>query len=205
MAKTSAKQAIAGNILGPGGLVCGELQHQAGRVHQVRVALGVVQPGDGSKREIAWRDPELLALSAELLLLTGPDGIGKQRFGLWLAQTILCETPGQPPCGICQSCTMVLGLGHPDMHWIVPVPRPKASDPEKQVEELAEVLGQVLAERRKNPLYQPIDGLAGHFMATSRLILRRAALTPAMGCRKVFMVAEAERLGYLWRTVPRRT
>ena len=35
MAKTSAQQAIAGNILGPGGFVCGELQHQAGRVTAV--------------------------------------------------------------------------------------------------------------------------------------------------------------------------
>ena len=130
----------------------------------------------------------------QLLLLTGPEGIGKQRFGLWLAQAVLCESPDQRPCGTCRSCTLVLGLGHPDLHWLMPVARPKASDPDKQMEELADALGQVVAERRKNPLYQPADGLAGHFMATARLILRRAALTPAMGRQKVFLVAEAERL-----------
>ncbi len=130
----------------------------------------------------------------QLLLLTGPEGIGKQRFGLWIAQTVLCEAQDQPPCGTCRSCTLVMGLGHPDLHWLMPVPRPKASDPDKQVEELVDTLGQVVAERRKDPLYQPSDGLAGHFMATARLILRRAALTPAMGRRKVFLIAEAERL-----------
>ncbi|MEO8633895.1 MAG: hypothetical protein ABI587_01330 [Gemmatimonadales bacterium] len=130
----------------------------------------------------------------QLLLLIGPEGIGKQRFGLWIAQAVLCDGLSQPPCGTCQSCTLILGFAHPDVHWIMPVPRPKASDPDKQVEELADALAEVAAERRKDPLYQPSDGLAGHFMATSRLILRRASLTPAMGRRKVFLVAEAERL-----------
>ena len=131
----------------------------------------------------------------QLLLLTGPEGIGKQRFGLWLAQAVLCDSQGQPPpCGGCRSCAMVLGLGHPDVHWMMPVARPKSSDPDKQVEELAEAFGEVIADRRNNPLYQPSDGLAGHFMATARLILRRAALTPSMGRSKVFLVAEAERL-----------
>ncbi|HEY0808614.1 MAG TPA: hypothetical protein VGD49_00580, partial [Longimicrobiales bacterium] len=36
------------------------------------------------------------------ILLHGPAGIGKQRIGLWLAQRILCETPGPvDPCGVC--------------------------------------------------------------------------------------------------------
>jgi DNA polymerase-3 subunit delta' len=76
----------------------------------------------------------------------------------------------------------------------MPVPRPKASEPDKQVEELAEILGEVLEERRRNSLYQPADGLSGHFVATARLLQRRAALTPAMGHWKVFLIAEADRL-----------
>jgi len=87
-----------------------------------------------------------------------------------------------------------MGLVHPDLHWLMPVPRPKAAEPDKQVEELAETIGAVIEERRKNPLYGPLDGLAGHFVATARLLQRRAALTPAMASRKVFLVAEADRL-----------
>ncbi|MBK7785997.1 MAG: DNA polymerase III subunit [Gemmatimonadetes bacterium] len=127
------------------------------------------------------------------LLITGPAGVGKQRFGLWLGQAILCEAETRP-CGTCQSCRQVLGLAHPDLHWMVPVPRPKASEPDKQVEELAETLGQVMEERRRNPVYEAPDGLAGHFVATARLLQRRAALTPAQGRRKVFLLAVAERL-----------
>jgi hypothetical protein len=72
----------------------------------------------------------------------------------------------------------VLGLGHPDVHWLMPVPRPKTAEPDKQVEEVEDLLGEVLEERRKQPLYGPPEGLAGHFVATARLIIRRAALRP---------------------------
>lgn len=130
----------------------------------------------------------------QILLLTGGPGIGKQRFGLWVAQVVLCEQQPKAPCGECQACRLVVGLSHPDLHWFMPVPRPKASDRDKQVDELAETLGEVLSERRRNPLYQPADGLSGHFVATARLLQRRAALTPAMGRRKVFLLAEADRL-----------
>jgi DNA polymerase-3 subunit delta' len=80
------------------------------------------------------------------------------------------------------------------VHWFFPVPRPKAGEPEKQAEELAETYGALLEERRNQPLYQPADGLAGHFVSTARLLQRRAALTPVAGSRKVFVIAEADRL-----------
>lgn len=129
----------------------------------------------------------------QMLLLVGPTGIGKQRFALWLAQALFCEGADRP-CGKCRSCMQVAGLSHPDLHWFMPVPRPKASEPDKQVEELAETIGAVIEERRSQPLWQPVDGLAGHFVATARLLQRRAALTPVQGRRKVFLLAEADRL-----------
>lgn len=129
----------------------------------------------------------------QMILLTGDQGIGKQRFGLWIGQALLCEEKNRP-CGTCRSCRMVLELSHPDLHWLMPVPRPKAGEADKQVEELEETINEVLAERRKDPLYQPADGMAGHFVSTARLLQRRAALTPAMGRKKVFLLAEADRL-----------
>lgn len=129
----------------------------------------------------------------QMILLTGDQGVGKQRFGLWVAQAILCEAPDRP-CGKCHSCRLVQELSHPDLHWFMPVPRPKAGEADKQVEELGETIAEVLVERRKDPLYSPADGLDGHFVATARLLQRRAALTPAMARKKVFLVAEADRL-----------
>src|ERR1041384_3608076 len=61
----------------------------------------------------------------QVLLVTGPSGVGKQRLGLWIAQLLLCTGPDPKPCGTCRSCIQVLSLSHPDLHWFVPVARPK--------------------------------------------------------------------------------
>lgn len=130
----------------------------------------------------------------QMVLLTGKQGVGKQRFGLWMAQALLCEADAGSPCGACRACTQVLGLTHPDLHWLMPVLRPKAADPDKAVEELADALGALIEERRQKPLWNAPEGMAGHFVATARLLQRRAALTPVQARKKVFLLAEADRL-----------
>lgn len=149
----------------------------------------------------------------QALLLTGPRGVGKQRLALWLAQLIQCEAPRAsregPPleaCGKCRSCRLVLSLQHPDVHWFVPIELSKrggggsagnstsSGDADKQVDLAAEALAEEMTARREQPLYAPVAGLASHPIAAVRLLLRRLALTPAMGKRKVFIVGDAERL-----------
>ena len=125
--------------------------------------------------------------------MTGPPGVGRQRLGLWTAQLLLCERAADEPCGTCGPCRLVLGLVHPDLHWFVPVPRPKG-DADKQIDEVAEALAQVMEERRASPLYGPVDGMAIHGMGSVRLLLRRAALTPVQSRIKVFLIGDAERL-----------
>ena len=130
----------------------------------------------------------------QVLLLTGPAGLGKQRLALWLAQLAVCEHIALEPCGSCRSCRLVDSLSHPDVHWFVPVARSKASDPDKQVEEASQAIAQVMEERRSQPLYLATDGMAIHGIATVRLLQRRAALTPVEGGKRVFIVGEADRL-----------
>lgn len=134
----------------------------------------------------------------QAILLTGPRGVGKQRLALWLAQLIQCDAPGQEPCGECRSCRLVQTLQHPDVHWFVPVELSKrggsTGDADKQVELVAEALAEEMAARREQPLYAPVVGLASHPVASVRLLLKRLALTPAVGKRKVFIVGDAERL-----------
>jgi len=130
----------------------------------------------------------------QVLLLTGPGGVGKQRFALWLAQLVLCQGAEVEPCKNCRACRLVEALSHPDLHWFVPVARPKAGDPDKQIEETAEALAQVMADRRERPLYPPPDGMAIHSIAAVRLLQRSAVLTAVEGGRRVFIIGDADRL-----------
>ena len=128
-------------------------------------------------------------------LLAGPAGVGKQRLALWVAQALLCEQPASGrPCGNCTGCTRVQTLTHPDLHWFVPIPRPKAQDPAKQIEEAEALIGEVMAERREQSRYGRPDGMASHALASIRLLQRKVALTPALARRKVVVLGDAERL-----------
>lgn len=134
----------------------------------------------------------------QALLFEGPRGVGKQRLALWLGQLLLCErqgTGGRKPCGECRSCRLALALQHPDLHWFVPVEvSKKGTDADKQIDLVEAALIDEMAARRDQPLYEATSGLAGHGIASVRLLLRRLALTPAMGSRKVFIIGDAERL-----------
>ena len=131
----------------------------------------------------------------QALLLEGPPGVGKQRLALWLAQALVCDAGAGEGCGKCQHCKLVLSLSHPDVHWFVPLElSKKGGDADKQVELVEEALGEEMAARRQQPLYQPPSGLASHGIAAVRLLLRRLVLTPVMGRRKVFVIGDAERL-----------
>ncbi len=130
----------------------------------------------------------------QVLLVSGPAGVGKQRLALWLAQLAYCERVEAEPCGACRACRLVLGLAHADLHWFAPIPRPKAADPDKAVEEAAQALGELMEERRSTPLYGRPDGMASHSMASVRLLHRHAALTSVEGGRRIFILGDAERL-----------
>lgn len=130
----------------------------------------------------------------QVLLITGAAGIGKQRLALWLAQRLVCAAPTSEPCGKCAGCLKVLGLAHPDVHWFVPVLRPKAGEPEKQAEEVMESLEEVMAARRASPLWVAPDGMAMHGIASARLVQRQASLTAAEGGWRIFLIGRAERL-----------
>src|SRR5688572_23422989 len=129
----------------------------------------------------------------QVLLVTGPAGVGKQRLALWLAQLVLCERRELDPCGECRACRLVQGLAHADLHWFVPIARPKAADSDKQVEEAAEALAGTMEERRADGLWRAPDGMASHSMSSVRLLQRRAALTPVEGGSRGFIIGDADR------------
>lgn len=126
------------------------------------------------------------------LLLQGPRGVGKQRLALWLAERLLC-TEENAPCGTCKACRYVRALTHPDLHWIFPRPRLKDADPD--LEQVRDDYAEATAERASNSgLYAAPPGSEGIYVATVRSLVQRAALSPAMGKRKIFIVGDAERM-----------
>ena len=127
------------------------------------------------------------------LLIQGPRGVGKQRLAIWLAQLLLCESPKDAPCGVCRGCRFVSELTHPDLHWFFPRPRLKDSDPE--LDDIREEYSAAVRERAEaDGLYEAPSGMEGLYVATVRAIVQQAALSPAIGRRKVFIIGDAERM-----------
>ena len=129
---------------------------------------------------------------ASSILFTGPAGIGKQRLALWLAQRLLCEEAASP-CGSCQHCRYAAEATHPDLLWVFPMRNLKDSDaaPEDVAVDYAEAIAERVAA---GGVYERPDGSAGIFKYTTRLLVQRAARTPALARRKVFVVGDAERM-----------
>ena len=126
------------------------------------------------------------------ILLEGPRGVGKQRLALWLGQLLLCRAP-EAPCGQCQSCRFVTELKHPDLHWYFPRPRLKDSDAD--LGDVREDYAAAIAERADaGGLYEPPSGSEGIYVATVRALVQEAAVSPAIGPRKVFIIGDAERM-----------
>lgn len=126
------------------------------------------------------------------LLLHGPPGVGKQRLALWLGQRLLCEGPEPRPCATCQHCRYALAGTHPDLHWLFPRPRLKDADASPQ--QIRDDFREAIADRVKTGAYPPPAPEEGIFVSTIRSIIQSAALAPALGDRKIYILGEAERM-----------
>jgi len=130
------------------------------------------------------------------LLLHGAPGVGKQRLALWLGQVLVCQgapaaRPGGAPCGACQACRYSQQFAHPDLAWFFPRPRLSDADTADVRADYAEAREE---RARAHGLYAPPPGSDGLSIATVRAIVQQAAMAPALGRRKVFVVGRAETL-----------
>jgi len=133
------------------------------------------------------------------LLLHGPSGVGKQRMALWLGQALMCASPTViGGCGECTGCRMALRLEHPDLHWTLPLPRPRnASTPEKLSEALEEARLEAVKRARTHPLsFGDAEGdedrPRGIYMAAVQRLREEARKPPSMAPRRLFLIAEAQ-------------
>ena len=53
-------------------------------------------------------------------LFAGPEGVGKERAAVGLAQALTCPDKPLEGCGVCSSCTRIQRGSHPDVLWLMP-------------------------------------------------------------------------------------
>lgn len=133
----------------------------------------------------------------QVLLLHGPRGVGKQRFAHWTGQLLVCLAPAESgPCGVCRECSLAERVEHPDIHWYVPLPRPKKrGTPEREAEALEELRVGWIQEARERPFRSTwSEEVTGLHLGTIRNLNRRARNPPSTGPRQLFVIADAEQL-----------
>jgi len=132
-----------------------------------------------------------------VLLLHGPRGTGKQRFALWIGQLLVCTERGaEGPCGKCRECGLALRLEHPDLHWYIPLSRPKrAGTVERDIEAFEELRAEWIEEARKRPLRPSgSEEVTALHLGIIRGLNRRARSLPSTGAHQLFLLADAEQL-----------
>ena len=104
----------------------------------------------------------------QVLLVTGPAGVGKQRLALWLAPAASCASAGRrSPADECRSLPAGRRAGASrTCTGSCRSPAPRRRIRTRQIEEAAEAMAEVMEERRAKPLYgaagrhgQPLDGI----------------------------------------------
>ncbi len=147
-----------------------------------------------------WLEPALGQLSGALardrfphgVLLTGPEGVGKERLALELAALLLChsaEKSGQP-CGECRGCVLLRAGNHPDFYRVEP-PEDKKTIGVDQIRSLAGELNLTasMGERRV-AIICPADVMT-HAAANSLL---KTLEEPSSGTVLILVAARPSRL-----------
>ena len=119
-------------------------------------------------------------------------GIGKQRLALWLGQRLLCTGAEPRPCGSCQHCRYAMAGTHPDIHWYFP--RPRLKDPDPSPDDVEDDFREAVGERTKTGAYPPPPPEDAILIATIRAMAHSAALLPALGARKIYVLGDSDRL-----------
>lgn len=76
-------------------------------------------------------------------LFCGPEGIGKKRTALALAQFLECTAMGEDACGSCPACRKVAHDRHPDVHFFQPMARTKGAAAKIYIDQVRDLQGAI--------------------------------------------------------------
>lgn len=134
-------------------------------------------------------------------LFVGEEGVGKDAMALELARVMHCESKSEEACDRCSSCLRMDSLQHPDVHFIVALPRGKnEEDTDAPLDKLSnaeiETIREQLRLKGKNPYHRIAIPRANVIKISSiRAIRREAVLSKTSEGKKVFIISNAEDMG----------
>lgn len=136
----------------------------------------------------------------QALLLTGPEGVGKNGLALALASAVFCESPSDDDtlvdsCGTCRSCLQMAHLAHPNLRIIHALPAGKGDTDDEMKAELIDDIRSMLEATSENP-YSPLrpDGATQIRIGQIREIKRSLSMSAMQAGRRLVLLSEAHEM-----------
>ena len=135
-------------------------------------------------------------------LFLGPEGNGGLPLAIAYAQYLMCENRGDSDsCGVCNACSKVSKLLHPDVHYTFPVIKEKNATRAPLSSDYTEQWRKIVLSQRYfglNEWYEAIDAenKQGNITADeAHELVRKLNLKPYEAPRKIFIIWMPEYLG----------
>jgi len=137
---------------------------------------------------------------AHAYLFVGPEGTGKDAMALEIARVLHCERGGDEACGSCSSCMRLRAMQHPDVRFVMALPRGKdEGNDDAPLDKLSEqevrLVQEQLRAKGADPYHRIVLPKANVIKVNSiREIRRESPMTTSDRRKRVIIISQAERM-----------